>query len=689
MDLQNFRQIVDQTPTRIASYQGNPAGLYAYVGLEYQTQYQNKAVSDALYERIRNAFTSGHGEAWRTCRSLKTDLIREHVILGASLDPYFEVLSHLNDAFQVRANETGTLNGDWYASVQAAKDHIDFSNYRTSDHRRFYPREFAVAEAAKYLKQHGYSIRLEPGFIALEELSEKSLVAKLETLIARLGGFNVAKKIFTEISPVYDVGMQRYQLEPHISMMGGGQPQRPWGYLLQLAVKHINRQKPYLDLDTYWQPMLDLATAYTAVIDVQPYYTPAFLNFDATGLLKFLQEQALYDSIFRFPQLRASDILKLCRGSLNFLDFEEKTSGGWTLKEAFAVISYLIDPVHDFRGPITVAEKNVRRALPDISKGIIATLLGDVLSHPTVGPNQRFSRPTDAPEPTDILKGANFSLKPLIRRPKNRYMILDRSICGWGYVEALLTALRPSNKNFDDKVGIAIEQFIKDELASHGVSTVSGDYDLNGKHGECDLVAVTSQTLIFMELKKKPLTRRARAGSDADLLLDLAGSLLKAQAQAGWHESRLKNAGVLDLTCNGVQHHLTLNDRGIEKIAVDMQDFGSFQDRIMLMKFMEATLNANFGSPDPVYAKRFKAINDALQEIREQYTVAHRGKTEIQQPFFNCWFISIPQLLVMLDEVADADSFREALWNCRHLTTGTSDLYYEISNRRRLKAAAN
>jgi hypothetical protein len=688
VDLQNFRQIVDQTPARIAASEGDPARLYAYIGLSFKTSYSDKAVSDALCERIRNAFTSGHGEAWRTCRSLETDLIREHVILDAPLNPYFEVLSHLKDALRAPANEGSKIDGDWHAAIQAAQDHVKVSSYKTTEHRRIFAREFSVAEAAKFLKQQGYSIRLEPGFIALEEIVEKSLVVRMEELIDRLGGLNVARKIFAEISPVYDVDLQRYHLVPHISPLGGGQPQRPWGYLLQLAVKHIDGQKPYFDLDKHWQYLLDLVTAYAAVIDVQPYAPLVYMNFDAKQLLKFLQEQALYDSIFRFSQLRTSDILKLCRGALGFLDFEKQTSGGWTLNEAFEVISYLIDPVRDVRGPATVAEKDVRRGLPHINKDVVAILLGDVLAHRTEGPNQGFSRPTDGPTPDDKSKGADFYLKPLIRRPGNRYLIVDRSICGWGYLEALLTALRLSDKQFDDKVGTAIENFLKNELSSRHVPTISGDYDLDGEHGQCDLVAATPQTLIFMELKKKSLTRRARTGVDADLLLDLAGSLLAAQAQAGWHELRIKNAGELDLTFNGIQQHLSLDGRGTEKIAVGMQDFGSFQDRIMLEKFMVATLNVNFGSPDPAYAKRFKAINDALQEIRDQYAATHQGKTEVRQPFFNCWFVSIPQVLVMLDEVTDADTFREALWKCRHMTTGTSDLYFEISNRRRLNRVA-
>ena len=220
-----------------------------------------------------------------------------------------------------------------------------------------------------------------------------------------------------------------------------------------------------------------------------------------------------------------------------------------------------------------------------------------------------------------------------------------------------------------------------------GVPVLSGEYNEDG-HGQCDIVAATPQTLVFIELKKKALTRRARAGSDAHLLLDLAGSLLDAQAQAGWHELRITRAGALNLVRDGQTHRLFADSRGIEKIALGMLDFGSFQDRIVLKQFLEATLNVNFGSPDPVYANRFEAINDALQEIREQYSATHAGKTEVHQPFFNCWFMSIPQLLILLDEVTDAETFRSALWSCRHLVTGTSDLYFEIANMRRMKVQA-
>lgn len=667
-----------------------PADLYAYVGLDFQGPYQQTKVIEALSVRLRNAFTSGQGEVRDICRKLQTDLIREHVLEETPLDPYFKILSQIKDAVRAPERSSTAVEGDWRLAIQSAQDLIEINNHGEIDHRLIYKREFAVADAAKLLREQGYEIQLEPGILALNWRAERSLIRKIEKLITQLGAVEVIAKIFEELAPLYDPQMGRYHLVLPMSGLGGGPPQVPWGYFLQLAVKHVNEKFPdgRRDFQTHWPLLLSLLTAYAAVVDVQPYYPPALTNFDAASLLKFFREQAVYDSMFRFLQLRSSDILKLSRGALSFLEFEASTPFGWTLDEAFMLIDYLIDPVRDRRGPLVVTESELSNALSNIPQEHLTTILRDVLAHPMEGPNQRFSHPLDAPTPDDKLKGADFYLRPLIPLGNGRYLIAERAVCGWGYIEALFSALRPNHKQFDDKVGVAIEGFIKAEFEFHGVPTMSGDYDLQGEHGECDLVLDTPDILILMEMKKKALTRRARAGVDVDLLLDLAGSLLAALAQAGWHELRIKSAGSLELASEGSSQTLPLDGRKIEKIAVGMTDFGSFQDRSMLAKFLESTLNANFGARESIYDKKFQSINSSLQEIRDQYTSNHQGETEVHQPFFNCWFMSIPQILAMLDGVADADGFKKTLWNCRHLTTGTSDLYFEISKMRRLGLSA-
>lgn len=64
---------------------------------------------------------------------------------------------------------------------------------------------------------------------------------------------------------------------------------------------------------------------------------------------------------------------------------------------------------------------------------------------------------------------------------------------------------------------------------------------------------------MFFELKKQPLTRKAQAGSDTALLIDMAASLLPAQLQAGWHEVRIRRDGYLLLEKDGKTRPIDLN----------------------------------------------------------------------------------------------------------------------------------
>lgn len=688
MNLHVFKEIVDQTPVDIELCQGDPVKLYEYVGLEAHGSYQRDQVTTALYEKIRTAFSSGHGTAWEICRSLMTDMIRENVLLDVPLDPYFEVLSHLCDAIRVEGQDRGELVGDWPLAIKAARDHIALSTWRSSSNAESaYTREFAVARAARALQDLGFAICLQPGRIDLEDTAETALVKEIESLISKIGGLNLARRIFAAITPSYDTDQKRYHLVPNVSFASGRQPQIPWGYLLQLSVKHIDGKKPLENSDSNWRRVIALAAAYAAVLDVQPYVTPAFRHFHAKGLLQFLQESALYDTMFRIQQMRPSDVVRMCEGLLGFIDRDASMPGGWSLSQAFEVIGAIFSLTPDVRGPVSLAEMDVCRALRHIPRKVIGHVLENILSHAVSNANQQFSRPTDAPSAEDKDLGLDFLFKPLLRQSGRRFLMIDRSVSAAACCEALLKALRPHVENLEDKVGLQAERFLEDEFIGKGIPVHGGDYDAGAKHGECDLVVETAKTVVFMGLKKKPLTRRARAGGDAELLCDLAGSLLAAQAQAGWHELRLCQAGSLDLKRGGFTYRLNLNGRTVERIAVGLLDYGSFQDRIFLKQILEATLGASFSSTDPKLNKRFGVLNDTLKKIRDQIDAMHPRQHKISQPFFNCWFLSLPQMLVLLDDVSDAASFLNELWQTRHITMGTSDFYYEFSRMKQMKRA--
>jgi hypothetical protein len=70
--------------------------------------------------------------------------------------------------------------------------------------------------------------------------------------------------------------------------------------------------------------------------------------------------------------------------------------------------------------------------------------------------------------------------------------------------------------------------------------------------------------------------------------------------------------------------------------------------------------------------------------MREQVMIPNQGDTA-RKPFFNCWFLSVPQLLLLLDGVSDGSAFKTVLWSTRHIVTGNSDFYADLANMRKVK----
>jgi len=681
MDLESFCRAVDNCPDEITAHLSDLAALYEYVGLPAGSALKRTDASEELGKKISASFTSGHKAVWQRCRRLREALIQTRVIDGGKLDPYFSVLDQLQEAMRVGPQIAGDIVGDWDRAIRHACDGVRLFDWSANPAReRIHARAYRVAEASKRLQQRGYRLARSNGVLSLESTSETKLVEQLEKIIGGMGGINVARRIFKQITPLYEPSQERYHLVRHTSSTGGGSPTIPFGYLLLLSVKRYAGTGPIKDTDQDWAELIRLATDYAAVLDVQSYTPSIWQSMDAAALLPYLQETALYDTLFCLPQIRGSDVEKIARGILRDYDFDKRHGSGWSLNDALAVIAVLLEKSLAQRGPVRFAVRDIAAACPTLPRNITHSVIDEVLCHPHPGANQRFSKATDSPtslDPSERGAGNTFPMRPLLSVDRKTYWLMDRSMCAGGCLEALMAVLRASDKDFDGRLGAPIEAFLRDELLAHGIPSLTGTYVIDGEDGECDIVVETDQYVIFLEIKKKPLTRRAQAGSDAHVLLDLANSLLAAQVQAGWHEARLQKQGFIELNSVGVKTRLELRGRKVERIAISLMQFGGFQDRILLKQFLEATMSASFGVSDPALQSGFAKFNALLGELREQLKILHPNEANLGQPFFHCWFLSVPQLLVLLDDVRGAEAFKEALWKTRHVVTGSADFYYD------------
>jgi hypothetical protein len=692
MDLKSFREVVDRCPEGIASCQNDLRKLYLFVGLSVESgAFSRHAVSQELYRKIAATFVSGHKAVFQRCRELRRELICGHVLDNESLHPYFSILDNIEDAVRNIGQPLEEIKGDWCKAIRYAYDNVKLNDWSASDQReRVYTRTYEVARAAKRLREGGYPIIRNGDRISLARDADDRLIAAVEELVAGIGGINVARRIFRQITPLYDPRSERYHLVKMPDRMGAGVPQIPFGYLFQLAAKYFDGRSRVGNSDANWDRLVRLATDYAAMIDVQVYNPYNWGYMDAKSLLPYLHEIAVYDTMFRIPQIRGNDVAKIIRGVLPEIDFDKKHGQGWTINEALLVVSAVLDLSFSFRGPVCFRARDIMRRCQGLNETVVTMILNEVLSHRTGEINQRFSRPSDAPIrsiPGMEHTGHDFFRRPLIRGSDDMFFVLDRSACAPAFVEALFTPLRTVHTNFDGAVvGPGIEQFLRAQFAYRGVETVAGQYIADRRTRECDIVVETAKTVLFLEIKKKPLTRIARAGSNAHVLLDLAESLLAAQVQAGWHEIYLRRNDYLELNNKGVLRRVELKGREVERIAVSFQDFGSFQDRVFLEQFLQGTMGAQFSVTEHDLQDDFNDVNCALSDIARQVGILEPSDGTTHRPFFHCWFLSLPQLMVLLDDVNDNESFRSALWKTRHIMTGSSDFYHDYAYMRKLMA---
>lgn len=666
---------------------------YEKFGIDKSNGINETAINDFLIQRIRGLFKNGQWTAAIACRDTIKCLIYKHIIFNQKLQPYFRTLSALSTCLNFQNASEGDIEANWPEAFEAAYIYSALQRYKNDNIDTIYNRELSVANAARILNQQGYEITINGKNLYIEESSEQKIINQIERLVSKMGGLNVAKRIFQNISEKFDNKLKRHHLVPSVSLINKIEPQYPWGYLLQLAIKHINGNRPYDDTDHNWYRLISLAKNYTTVLDIQPYTGLVLHRRTAEGIIQYMREIALYDSLFRFNQLRPSDAGRICRGILKHIDNQKIINGEFTINNIISVVESIFDLVKNQRGPSIITEKQIIKAVPTANKESIRNILQKVLSHAPNQVNKNYSKPTDECFGYEKNNGLDFYSKPLIRMQDKRYLLIDPSICAYATIDSILNALKPHFNNFDSDVGDQAEIFLREELKKFGITPLHGNYtslisEGKGKttkaKGECDAVIECSDRIIFMEVKKKALTNKSKSGIDVYILIDLALSLLHAQAQASRHESLLYEKEVLEISNSSNEIHELRKvknsiNREVEKIAVSLLDFGSFQDRAFLSNLLEVSLDNNFSTREIDFSEKFQSLEKYLNTIRNQYNKMKKYQDDYEIPFFNCWFLSIPQVLILLDSTRDEDSFWKALSKIRHISTGTSDFYYEYS----------
>lgn len=226
----------------------------------------SRVAEDAVNARLRDAIGRDHLAVVRHVARLYDQALADLFLDGQLLGPLQHVLASILSF--PRSGERGAQEANWNEILRwASLRSVVSGSVRLVETPRSHA--IAVAVGACTLRNAGYSIARPEGRVELSNASEDAFLADLERHIRLFGGLNLVRQIFRELEPSYRADLDRYCVQRSVAPMHGVMPERPYAYLLALAIKHIHHAGTADE--RVWAGIRDMTTAYAALLDAQDY----------------------------------------------------------------------------------------------------------------------------------------------------------------------------------------------------------------------------------------------------------------------------------------------------------------------------------------------------------------------------------------------------------------------------------
>jgi hypothetical protein len=262
----------------------------------------------------------------------------------------------------------------------------------------------------------------------------------------------------------------------------------------------------------------------------------------------------------------------------------------------------------------------------------------------------------------------------------DNFLLINSSMCAMAVYESIMSDLRKKMSNIDSDIGLLLEKFIKQFFSDNNINVTSGNY--KNFDGDCDIVIESSTSIIFIEVKKKSLTKIAKSGNDIKIFIDLSKSLIDSLLQLNQHEIKLLQNSKLELENDIIEY----KNRKIEKISLVLHDFGTIQDKIIFDAILRNMEFGGYDVYDPVKKDEFKQVMEKSNKLKDQIkTLESLNMITLQNPHINCYFLCLDQLLMIISDSDSNESFVTNLQSIRNIALYNHDIYQTYQYRKTLQ----
>lgn len=631
-----------------------------------------------LEEKIKDILDAIQGELEiEKLRELKSHLLLKQYGLNLDFNHYIQYLECIA-TYRTSTEFPCITNGIWWRKLLLIiMDYLNVSN------RNFileYPgmnmKERNEGEAIKYWVDRGYRIRIKNGKVKIEDEDYARMGRCIDRCIEKIGGKHLIE-VLLKLNPLdkenlrYNLYRQKNNLELKISSG------IPFGYLLNLSVKHYHRK---LDKEVKIEKINDLIEMvrhYIALLQLQTYSNMRDFFITNENILEHIYNNVLYDSIFLYKQYNPIFLSRMVKGILpsyyKAINYK-KVFGNLKFDDILTLINYILNHPSQQQSFRSFTIDGLHEVFSKIQTEDIRKFL-DLFSHQDT-PNKDFVYPNN--------NLSDYDKFPLLKI-NHEYVLIDRTLNAFSFFDCFCDILRKEYGNrFDDDLGVSLEEFIKELLEKSNIEFSSGYYKENE---ECDIVIETNKFIFFLEIKKKPLTKKSLTGDGVKLFSDISKSILVSQSQLGKHELNLIKDKKIDLYSKRGKikkgtipiKSIEYKNKTIERISVNLNEFGILSDKMMIQKILGFLTGAELKALDNSRDDELDEIRIKAKHLLKQYD-EHKlleNDIDLRKKYFNSSFMSLQMLMYRLQNVSNNDEFENDYLAGKYTTSGTGDCYTE------------
>lgn len=571
--------------------------------------------------------------------------------------------------------DSWVLVRDYLEAYLCLSNHSNYHNF----HFTLYNEKKLISNSIIFLNNKGFKTTIEAGNIVVSEDSENRLLSAISYRFKKLGYQSICLTLNC-ISRHYDHNAKRYFLRPEPSISLEYNADIPWGYLFNVSLANLHTVKKIKRSDKIFLECIELSKHYFCIKNLQKFNKFSDTNHRYDTILPAIQKHILYDQYFSMDQVSSDHIIKMIEGMFTSPLIE---SLNINVRIYIDVLKWVSNKSNHNK-PLAFSVDEITHGLnyKYFVKDIKCALF--FMSFQVDEINASYLKP-------DEISKRNYFEKPFVY-VEGKYLYVNPVICNYGFYNCLLELCKTNGAD-GSLIGKVAEELVEKLFERSGVKfhsnkeykiprLVSRELCIQSQKRECDFIVETDDTIIIIELKRKTLTSDARAGDTLRSIIDLSQSLLHALAQTGCHEYMLRRNGKIEFDDGSI---IELSGRKVERVALSLFGFFGIQDGSFVHQVLGSLINAKIDSDN---VEEDKKINKHLAELHNQY------QTDIfsslycgeNNPFFNCRFFSVPQLIEMLSNTTNNEQFKVELNRTRHVSTGCKDWFKDYQFIRKLKA---